>query len=47
MLMKDGQVCFSGMPEEVLTKSSIEDAFGIEAEVTKEQNSPYVIPKFV
>jgi iron complex transport system ATP-binding protein len=47
MLMKDGQICFSGMPEEVLTKRSIEDAFGIEAEVTKEQNSPYVIPKFV
>jgi iron complex transport system ATP-binding protein len=47
MLMKEGQVCFSGTPAEVLTKTSAEDVFGIEAEIIREQNSPYVLPRYV
>jgi iron complex transport system ATP-binding protein len=44
ILMKDGKIFGTGNPENALTKENIRAVYGVDAEIEKKYEKPYIIP---
>lgn len=47
VIMNKGEIIAVGKPEKVLTKESIADVYGVEADLFRIDNKPYIIPTSV
>ncbi len=44
IMMKDGKVFSEGQPEKVITKNNVKVVYGVESQIFKYNNIPYVVP---